>query len=73
MDFDDLGFGFYAKLAGVFLLGAIALAIVLIVFTRAVYAWGLLGAFLFLAAVALLAGWIFDRHDAKERHDAGAV
>jgi hypothetical protein len=51
MDFDDLGFGFYAKLAGVFLLGA----------------------FLFLAAVALLAGWIFDRHDAKERHDAGAV
>jgi hypothetical protein len=46
MDFDDLGFGFYAKLAGVFLLGA---------------------------AVALLAGWITDRHDAKERRDAGAV
>lgn len=73
MDFDDLGFGFYAKLAGVFLLGAIALAIVLIVFTRAVYAWGLLGAFLFLAAIALLAGWIFDRHDKKEREQAGAV
>jgi hypothetical protein len=73
MDFDDLGFGFWAKLAGVFLLGAIALIIVLIVFTRAVYAWGLLGAFLFLAAIALLAGWIFDRHDAKERRDAGAV
>ncbi|HET9116052.1 MAG TPA: hypothetical protein VFN33_08165 [Gaiellaceae bacterium] len=73
MDFDDLGFGFWAKLAGVFLLGAIALIIVLAVFTRAVYAWGLLGAFLFLAAIALLAGWIFDRHDAKERRDAGAV
>lgn len=73
MDFDDLGFGFWAKLAGVFLLGAIALIIVLAVFTHAVYAWGLLGAFLFLAAIALLAGWIFDRHDAKERRDAGAV
>ena len=73
MDFDDLGFGFWAKLAGVFLLGAIALIIVLIVFTRAVYAWGLLGAFLGLAAIALLAGWIFDRHDKKEREQAGAV
>ena len=51
MDFDDLGFGFYAKLAGVFLLGAIALIFVFIFFTRAVYAWGLFGAFLLLAAV----------------------
>jgi hypothetical protein len=73
MDFDDLGFGFYAKLAGVFLLGAIALIFVFIFFTRAVYAWGLFGAFLFLAAVALIAGWIFDRHDKKERREAGAV
>jgi hypothetical protein len=73
MDFDDLGFGFYAKLAGVFLLGAIALIFVFIFFTRAVYAWGLFGAFLFLAAVALIAGWIFDRHDKKERQEAGAV
>jgi hypothetical protein len=73
MDFDDLGFGFWAKLAGVFLLGAIALVIVLAVFTRAVYAWGIFGAFLGLAAIALIAGWIFDRHDAKERQDAGAV
>ena len=30
MDFDDLGFGFYAKLAGVFLLGAIALIFVVV-------------------------------------------
>jgi hypothetical protein len=73
MDFDDLGFGFYAKLAGVFLLGAIALIFVFIFFTRAVYAWGLFGAFLFLAGIVLLAGWIFDRKDKKERGEAGAV
>lgn len=73
MDFDDLGFGFYAKLAGVFLLGAIALIFVFIFFTRAVYAWGLFGAFLFLAAVTLIAGWIFDRHEKKERQEAGAL
>ena len=73
MEFDDLGFGFWAKMAGVFLLGAVALIIVLIVFTRAVYAWGILGAFLGLAAIALLAGWISDRRAAKEREKMGAV
>jgi hypothetical protein len=67
MEFDDLGFGFWAKLAGVFLVGAIVLIFVFIFFTRAVYAWGIFGAFLFLAAIALLAGWIFDRKDKKER------
>ena len=73
MEFDDLGFGFWAKLAGVFLVGAIVLIFVFIFFTRAVYAWGIFGAFLFLAAIALLAGWIFDRKDKKERGEtAGA-
>jgi hypothetical protein len=73
MEFDDLGFGFWAKMAGLFLLGAVALIIVLILFTRAVYAWGILGAFLALAAAALLAGWISDRRAAKEREKMGAV
>jgi hypothetical protein len=73
MDFDDLGFGFYAKLAGLFLVGAIVLIFVFIFFTRAVYAWGLFGAFLFLAAIALLAGWIFDRKDKKERGEAAGA
>ena len=73
MEFDDLGFGFWAKMAGVFLLGAVALIVVLILFTRAVYAWGILGAFLALAAVALLAGWISDRRAAKERERMSAL
>jgi len=73
MDFDDLGFSFWAKLAGIFVVGAIGLMIIFLIFTRAVYAWGVLGAFLLLAAFALLAGWWFDRREAKERRETGAV
>ena len=61
MEFDDLGFGFWAKLAGVFVLGAIVLIFVFIFFTRAVYAWGIFGAFVALAAIALFFAWIHDR------------
>ena len=69
MDTDGLGFGFWVKLFGGFVLGAIVLFIFLIIFTKAIYAWGILGAFLGLAAVALFAGWIHDRRE--QRRTAG--
>jgi hypothetical protein len=32
-----------------------------LIFSRAVYAWGFLGAFLVLGAIVILIAWIFDR------------
>ena len=58
---DSLGFGFYAKLAGIVLAVGICVFIVFLIFTRAVVAWGFLGAFLVIALVMLAFGWIYDR------------
>jgi hypothetical protein len=65
---DDLGFKFWLKLFGMFIVGAIVLFIFLIIFTKAVYAWGILGAFVGLAAIALFFAWI---HDRREQRRAG--
>ena len=62
---DDLGWGFWAKLAGLFVVGAILLFIFTVLFLKAVYAWSFLGAFLFLAVVALVFGWFVDRRNAR--------
>jgi hypothetical protein len=61
---DDLGAKFWFKLAGVFVVGAIALFIFMIIFLKAIYAWGFLAAFLALAVLALIAGWFVDRRNA---------
>jgi hypothetical protein len=61
MDDDKLGAGFFLKVAGICVVVAIAVMILALIFWRAVYAWGLLGAFLAIAAVALLFSWILDR------------
>ena len=58
---DGLGFGFYAKLAGLILAIGIGVFIAFLIFARAVYAWGFLGAFLVISIVLLLFGWIYDR------------
>ena len=60
---DDLGAGFWLKLAGVFIGGAILLFIFTLLFLHAVYAWGLFGTLLVLAAVALFFGWLHDRRN----------
>jgi hypothetical protein len=64
---EGLGFRFWAWLAGCVVLGGIVLMVLFLIFYRAVYAWGLIGAFLFVALVLLLIGWIYDRR--HERYE----
>jgi|tagenome__1003787_1003787.scaffolds.fasta_scaffold18999655_2 hypothetical protein len=56
-----LGASFYFKLAGVALLFGVAAFIVSMLMFKALVAWGVLGAFALLGAVALGAAWIVDR------------
>jgi hypothetical protein len=58
---DGLGFGFYAKLAGLILVIGIGVFIAFVIFSRAIVAWGFLGAFLAIALVLLAFGWLYDR------------
>jgi Flp pilus assembly protein TadB len=66
---EDLGWKFFAGLAGALLAGGIVLLIILVLFTHLVYALGVLGAFIVLAGAALLFGWLFDRRQARRRAD----
>lgn len=61
------GAGFYFKIAGVCIAGAIAFVILFRIFWRAVYAWGFFGGFLALGVLLLLFGWIYDRRDRRNR------
>jgi predicted lysophospholipase L1 biosynthesis ABC-type transport system permease subunit len=61
---DEYGWKFWLKVAGLFVLGAIALFVVMWIFLTAIYAWGFLAAFLVLALVALTFGWLHDRRNA---------
>ena len=65
MDDEGLGGSFFLKVAGVCVAVAIAAMIFFLIFWRAVYAWGFFGAFLALAAVLILSGWIYDRRQAR--------
>jgi hypothetical protein len=67
---EELGFRFYAWLAAVIVGGGLVLLLVLLLFSKAIYAFGFLGAFLVLAAVLLLVGWIFDRREQRKYEEA---
>jgi hypothetical protein len=67
---DSLGFGFWAKTAGLILLGGIVLFIFLILFTRAIYAWGVLAGFGLLVAGVLLAAWLHDRREIRRAEES---
>ena len=60
---------FFLKLAGVVLLIGVAVVIVAFIYARAAYAFGFLGAFLVFALILLLAGWLYDRRQAKSESD----
>jgi hypothetical protein len=64
-----LGFSFYARLAGLVVAGGVVAAVLMLIVFRAVYAWGLLGGFLFFALLLLGVGWVLDRRSpGKEPH-----
>jgi hypothetical protein len=65
---DDYGFKFWLKVAGLFVLGAIALFVFMWIFLSAIYAWGFLAAMLVLAVGALALGWLHERRTAG-RHE----
>jgi UDP-N-acetylmuramyl pentapeptide phosphotransferase/UDP-N-acetylglucosamine-1-phosphate transferase len=62
---DNYGFKFWLKIAGLFVLGAIALFVFMWIFLTAIYAWGFLAAMLVLAIGALALGWLHDRRNAR--------
>jgi len=66
---EGLGFGFWAKIAGVVLLCGIGLFILLILITRAAYAYGVLVTFGILVAVLLFVVWIRDRREIKRAEE----
>ena len=60
---EGLGTRFYLKLAGGLAAIGVVLLIGLLVFWRALYAWGFFGAFLVLAVLLIIAGWFYDRRN----------
>jgi len=60
-DGEGLGFKFWAGLVGVILAIGIGGMILFLLFSRAVYAWGFLGAFLAFGVVIILVAWVYDR------------
>jgi hypothetical protein len=62
---EGLGFKFWAGFAGVVIVGGIVGFILLLIFFRAAYAWGLFGALMALGLVLLLVAWIYDRRQVK--------
>jgi ABC-type antimicrobial peptide transport system permease subunit len=55
---NDRGFGW---LAGIVVLIGIAVLIGFLIFSRAVYAFGIFGAFLLVGVALLIFGWVYDR------------
>ena len=60
-DEEELGRRFWLRLFGVIAAIGVILGIALVIFWRALYAWGFLGAVLVLSVILVLWGWIYDR------------
>jgi uncharacterized membrane protein HdeD (DUF308 family) len=60
-DGDGLGFKFWGGLIGVILAIAIGGMILFLIFSRAVYAFGFLGALIVIGGIAVLLAWLYDR------------
>jgi ABC-type Fe3+-siderophore transport system permease subunit len=66
-DRGEPGFRFYAKIAGVVAGVGLAILIVFLFVTKAIFAWGFFGAFAAIAAVLLVVGWLSDRRETHRR------
>ena len=68
LDEDDgeLGRRFWLRVFGGVVVLGIVLFIALLIFWRALYAWGFLGVVLFIAVASLVFGWIYDRRRARK-------
>jgi glucan phosphoethanolaminetransferase (alkaline phosphatase superfamily) len=62
---EKLGGKFWLWLAGVLVVGAIALFLVLVFLTRSYYAWGAFGTFVVFIGILLVFAWV---HDRREQH-----
>ena len=60
-DGDGLGFKFWGGLIGIILAVAVGGMIMFLIFSRAVYAFGFLGAFIVLGGIVILLAWLYDR------------
>ena len=64
---DGPGARFWWKvIGGVFLFGIVAFVVMWLV-ARAAYAWGVLGAFVFVIVVLMGVAWLFDRRTVRRR------
>jgi hypothetical protein len=66
MEDEGLGLKFWAGLMGIVLACGIGGMIVLFIFSRAAYAWGLLGGLLVLCVLLVIIAWFHDRRQAKK-------
>jgi hypothetical protein len=66
---DGPGAKWWFKMAGLLVLGGIALFVVLAIFTKLIFAWSFLGALIVLAVLACSFGWIVDRRNAGARQE----
>jgi hypothetical protein len=69
-DDSGLGFSFWAKLAGVVVAIGIAALILLLILTRAAYAWGFFGALMVFVAILLLVAWFYDRRQIERYEES---
>jgi hypothetical protein len=68
---DGLGAGFWLKAIGAIFAFGIGGILLFSLIGMAWYAWGLLGAFLFVVLLLVVIGWIYDRAQAKRYEELG--
>ncbi len=69
MEDEGLGGKFWAGMFGIVIAAGVGAFILLLLFSRAVYAWGFFGAFLALSVVLIIIAWFYDRRHTRSYDD----